>query len=47
MLSDPDALCGLRFSSSFVTLRVEMMRSFMDGILLCAISGIFVRFSLV
>ena len=47
MLSGPEALCGLRCLRSLVTPRVEMMRGFMDGILINAISGIFVRFSLV
>ena len=46
-LVGPEALCGLRCLRSLVTPGVEMMMGFMDGILLCPISGMFVRFSLV
>ena len=47
MLSGPEALCGLRYLRSLMTPGVEMMVCFMDGILLCPMSGMFVRFSLV
>ena len=47
MLSGPEALCGLRYLRSLMTPGVEMMMGFMDGILLCPMSGMFVRFSLV
>ena len=43
MLSGPDALCSLRCLRSLMTPGVEMIMGFMDGILLCPMSGMFVR----